>query len=109
MALPLCPPNPCRPPTLPPRPAPLRSGIFAIFNSSESKEGLRELLIQCSNKIRHRGPDWSGYHFEEGKGGKHGIAHERLAIMDPESGAQPLKSEDESIVVAVNGEVYNFK
>ncbi|GMI53333.1 hypothetical protein TeGR_g15234 [Tetraparma gracilis] len=84
-------------------------GIFAIFNSSESKEGLRELLIQCSNKIRHRGPDWSGYHFEEGKGGKHGIAHERLAIMDPESGAQPLKSEDESIVVAVNGEVYNFK
>ncbi len=62
-------------------------------------------MISCSSKLRHRGPDWSGYKTY----GNHAIAHERLAIIDPESGAQPLMSRDESIVVAVNGEIYNYK
>jgi asparagine synthase (glutamine-hydrolysing) len=62
-------------------------------------------MIDCSNRLRHRGPDWSGYVLDD----KVAIAHERLAIMDPESGAQPLRSEDENITVAANGEIYNFK
>lgn len=62
-------------------------------------------MIACSSKLRHRGPDWSGYLTHN----QHAIAHERLAIIDPESGAQPLKSRDGNIVVAVNGEIYNYK
>jgi asparagine synthase (glutamine-hydrolysing) len=57
--------------------------------------------------LRHRGPDWSGYRIVGN--GKHGIAHERLAIIDPESGAQPLTSHDGTIMLAVNGEIYNYK
>lgn len=66
---------------------------------------LRKKLIECSTKLRHRGPDWSGYVVLEGNG----IAHERLAIIDPESGAQPLVSRDNTIIVAANGEIYNYK
>jgi asparagine synthase (glutamine-hydrolysing) len=93
-------------------------GIFAIFSSSYSENELRKLLIQCSSQIRHRGPDWSGYKVLEGsdsigatstKVQTHGIAHERLAIIDPESGSQPLISPDGSIIVAANGEIYNYK
>lgn len=66
--------------------------------------------MACSSELRHRGPDWSGYlTFENEEGLKHGIAHERLAIMDPESGEQPLVSEDGNIIVAANGEIYNYK
>ena len=72
-------------------------GIFAIFSSSLSETDLRKELISCSSKLRHRGPDWSGYKVVEADIAKniklpHGIAHERLAIMDPESGSQPLVS-----------------
>ena len=56
-------------------------------------------------KLRHRGPDWSGYFVENGNA----IGHERLAIIDPESGAQPLVSPDGNIIVAANGEIYNYK
>lgn len=80
-------------------------GIFAIFNSALNDVELRKLLISCSQKLRHRGPDWSGYIVEDHSG----IAHERLAIIDPESGSQPLVSPDKSIVVAANGEIYNYK
>jgi asparagine synthase (glutamine-hydrolysing) len=80
-------------------------GILAIFRSSLSEQDLRKKLIECSLKIRHRGPDWSGYVVENGIG----LAHERLAIIDPESGAQPLVSRDSTFVVAVNGEIYNYK
>ncbi len=80
-------------------------GIFAIFNSTLSEVELRKLLITCSQRLRHRGPDWSGYLVEN----CHGIAHERLAIIDPESGAQPIVSLDKNIVVAANGEIYNYK
>lgn len=89
-------------------------GIFAIFSSSLSEADLRRELIACSSRIRHRGPDWSGYKVIEADPSKgisrpHGIAHERLAIMDPESGSQPLVSADGNVIVAANGEVYNYK
>lgn len=80
-------------------------GILGIFASCKSEEDLRKKLIECSLRIRHRGPDWSGYLVEKNVG----IAHERLAIIDPESGAQPLVSPDKSVVVAVNGEIYNYQ
>lgn len=80
-------------------------GICCVFSSGLSKTELRARMIACSSKLRHRGPDWSGYLTHN----QHAIAHERLAIIDPESGAQPLKSRDGNIVVAVNGEIYNYK
>lgn len=89
-------------------------GIFAIFSSGLTEQGLRAKLIECSSKLRHRGPDWSGYKVVEADVTKnishpHGIAHERLAIMDPESGEQPLMSRDANVIVAANGEIYNYK
>eukprot|EP00542_Grammatophora_oceanica_P002520 CAMPEP_0194069206 /NCGR_PEP_ID=MMETSP0009_2-20130614/87514_1 /TAXON_ID=210454 /ORGANISM="Grammatophora oceanica, Strain CCMP 410" /LENGTH=595 /DNA_ID=CAMNT_0038722377 /DNA_START=143 /DNA_END=1930 /DNA_ORIENTATION=- len=89
-------------------------GIFAIFSSSMSDSDLRKELIACSSMLRHRGPDWSGYKVvssdpQNGIMLSHGIAHERLAIMDPESGSQPLMSHDGSVMVAANGEIYNYK
>jgi asparagine synthase (glutamine-hydrolysing) len=89
-------------------------GIFAIFSSSLDPQALRKTLIACSSELRHRGPDWSGYVVVEadpdaGVPLAHGIAHERLAIMDPESGSQPLVSSDGKVVVAANGEVYNYR
>lgn len=83
-------------------------GILAIFGSSLNEFDLRKKLIEkkCAVELRHRGPDcWSGYHVAPGVG----MAHERLAIIDPDSGAQPLYSKDHSVVVAANGEVYNYK
>ena len=89
-------------------------GIFAIFSSGLSENDLRREMIACSSKLRHRGPDWSGYKVIEadltkGISHPHGIAHERLAIMDPESGSQPLVSHDGNVIVAANGEIYNYK
>jgi len=80
-------------------------GILGIFGSGLNDVELRRKLIECSKRLRHRGPDWSGYCIYR----NNAIAHERLAIIDPESGAQPLKSADENIVVAANGEIYNYK
>lgn len=80
-------------------------GILAIFKSALSDIELKKKLIECSQRLRHRGPDWSGYIVEN----SNGIAHERLAIIDPESGTQPLVSKDTNIVVAANGEIYNYK
>eukprot|EP00804_Cyclotella_cryptica_P021091 CCRYP_020091-RA/>CCRYP_020091-RA protein AED:0.04 eAED:0.04 QI:196/1/1/1/1/1/3/505/597 len=89
-------------------------GIFSIFSSSLDPTDLRNHLIKCSSELRHRGPDWSGYVVikSDPAGGiplPHGIAHERLAIMDPESGSQPLVSRDGNVIVAANGEIYNYK
>lgn len=80
-------------------------GILGIFgmNDSDDVRELRQLALQRSHLQRHRGPDWSGIHVEE----KVIMVHERLAIVDPESGAQPLLSSDGRLVLAVNGEIYN--
>ena len=56
-----------------------------------------------SKKLRHRGPDWSGIFSDENVV----LAHERLAIVDPKSGKQPLYSKDGRYVLAANGEIYN--
>mmetsp|Transcript_18291 Transcript_18291/g.41786 ORF Transcript_18291/g.41786 Transcript_18291/m.41786 type:complete len:498 (-) Transcript_18291:906-2399(-) len=82
-------------------------GIFAIFESTLEESELRKLLVECSSKLRHRGPDWSGYRILSE--GKVAIGHERLAIISPESGEQPLVSADGTVTVAANGEIYNYK
>ena len=80
-------------------------GIVAIFNVKEQTPELRTKALGMSKKIRHRGPDWSGIHCS----GSAILAHERLSIVDPESGGQPLFSSDGKQVLAVNGEIYNHK
>lgn len=80
-------------------------GIVAIFNVKEQMPKLRTKALGMSKKIRHRGPDWSGIHCS----GSAILAHERLSIVDPESGGQPLFSPDGKQVLAVNGEIYNHK
>lgn len=80
-------------------------GIVGIFNIKEQADGLRSKALDMSRKIRHRGPDWSGIYC-----GPHAImCHERLSIVDPESGGQPLYSPDRKQVLAVNGEIYNHR
>ena len=80
-------------------------GIVAIFNIKQQSHELREQALRMSQKIRHRGPDWSGIYC----GGSAILAHERLSIVDPESGGQPLFSPDHNQVLAVNGEIYNHQ
>ena len=80
-------------------------GIVAIFNIRQQSHELREKALKMSQKIRHRGPDWSGIYC----GGSAILAHERLSIVDPESGRQPLYSPDNKQVLAVNGEIYNHQ
>ncbi len=66
---------------------------------------LRQKALRMSQKIRHRGPDWSGIYV----GPSAILAHERLSIVDPVSGGQPLYSPDRRQVLAVNGEIYNHR
>lgn len=80
-------------------------GIVCAFDVKESTEVLRPQLLEMSKKIRHRGPDWSGIYAND----KAILAHERLAIVDPASGTQPLYSEDGKLVLAANGEIYNHR
>ena len=80
-------------------------GIVSIFNIPSQTPELRQKALRMSQKIRHRGPDWSGIYC----GGSAILAHERLSIVDPESGKQPLFSPDMKQVLAVNGEIYNHK
>ncbi|MDR2440883.1 MAG: asparagine synthase B [Planctomycetaceae bacterium] len=80
-------------------------GIIGIFELKEPVNKLRSQALEMSRKIRHRGPDWSGIY----SGGKSILTHERLAIVDPQSGKQPLYSNNGKIVLAVNGEIYNHQ
>jgi len=80
-------------------------GIVCAFDVKESTDVLRPQLLEMSKKVRHRGPDWSGIYADE----KAILAHERLAIVDPASGKQPLFSEDGKLVLAANGEIYNHR
>ena len=80
-------------------------GIVAILNVKKQTQELRQKALKMSQKIRHRGPDWSGIYC----GGSAILAHERLSIVDPESGGQPLYSPDRKQVLAVNGEIYNHQ
>ncbi|MDC9722075.1 MAG: asparagine synthase B [Urechidicola sp.] len=80
-------------------------GIVCAFDLKEKSEALRPQLLEMSKKIRHRGPDWSGIYSDD----KAILAHERLAIVDPTSGKQPLLSEDKKLILAANGEIYNHR
>lgn len=80
-------------------------GIVGIFDIKEQSSELRKKALRMSQKIRHRGPDWSGIYC-----GSHAIlCHERLSIVDPQSGKQPLYSPNGKQVLAVNGEIYNHQ
>ena len=85
-------------------------GAFDLNSGSQPineglKEELRNQVLEMSKKIRHRGPDWSGVY----TGNNAIISHERLSIVDPLSGKQPLVSDDQKIILAANGEIYNHK
>jgi len=80
-------------------------GFVGVFDLKTDAEKLRPQVLEMSKKIRHRGPDWSGI-FSNNKAI---LSHERLSIVDPESGGQPLYSKDKKLVLAVNGEIYNHR
>ena len=80
-------------------------GIVCAFNIKQPVDELRPQILNLSKKIRHRGPDWSGIYSNDNAI----LAHERLAIVDPASGRQPLYSKDGKLVLAVNGEIYNHQ
>ena len=80
-------------------------GIVCAFELKQPSEELRTEVLNMSKNIRHRGPDWSGIFSND----KTVMAHERLAIVDPTSGNQPLYSDDGRYVLAANGEIYNHK
>ncbi|RXR08377.1 asparagine synthase B [Pseudoxanthomonas composti] len=81
--------------------------IFGIFGLQPGDDlgALRRQALECSQRQRHRGPDWSGVYVDDGAI----LVHERLAIVDPAGGSQPLLSEDGSLALAVNGEIYNHR
>lgn len=80
-------------------------GIVGVFDCKSGTETLRPRILNMSKKIRHRGPDWSGIYSDD----RIVLAHERLAIVDPQSGRQPLYTKDKTVVLAVNGEIYNHR
>ena len=82
-------------------------GIVAIFGLKPGTElePLRRQAVQAAARIRHRGPDWSGVYADAGAV----LAHERLSIVDIHGGAQPLRSTDGALALAVNGEIYNHR
>jgi len=80
-------------------------GIVCAFDLKQKAEEIRPQMLEMSKRIRHRGPDWSGIYC----GDKAILAHERLAIVDPTSGKQPLYGEDGKTILAVNGEIYNHR
>jgi asparagine synthase (glutamine-hydrolysing) len=80
-------------------------GIVGVFDLKGNQADLKPCVLKMSKKLRHRGPDWSGIF----SCGKAILAHERLSIVDPQSGRQPLYSSDGNLVLAVNGEIYNHQ
>jgi len=80
-------------------------GIVCAFELKQKADDLRPKLLKMSKKVRHRGPDWSGIHCEDNAI----LAHERLAIVDPTSGKQPLFNNEKTVWLAANGEIYNHR
>ncbi|MBO5537435.1 MAG: asparagine synthase B [Prevotella sp.] len=80
-------------------------GITALLNIKGDAQAWRSQALQMSKTIRHRGPDWSGIYC----GPSAVLVHERLSIVDPTSGRQPLYSPNQQLVLAVNGEIYNHQ
>ena len=86
-------------------------GIVAVLNSSQDPADLRPVVLDRAKRVRHRGPDWSGIHVQRYERGGRSLcnilAHERLGIVAPEQGAQPILSEEGDLALTVNGEIYN--
>jgi asparagine synthase (glutamine-hydrolysing) len=80
-------------------------GIVCAFDIKSNQQDLRSVVLKMSKKVRHRGPDWSGIFYSD----KAILAHERLSIVDPQSGKQPLYSQDRNLVLTINGEIYNHQ
>ncbi|MEL0073936.1 MAG: asparagine synthase B, partial [Flavobacteriaceae bacterium] len=80
-------------------------GIVCAFELKQAAEDLRPQLLEMSKQLRHRGPDWSGIYSSD----QALLSHERLAIVDPTSGKQPLISPSGTLILAANGEIYNHK
>jgi len=80
-------------------------GIIGVFDLKQKAESLRGDVLDMAKTIRHRGPDWSGMYLKDNVI----LAHERLAIVDPASGGQPLTNKDKTLALAANGEIYNHK
>ncbi|XP_023532195.1 asparagine synthetase [glutamine-hydrolyzing] 1-like [Cucurbita pepo subsp. pepo] len=80
-------------------------GILAVLGCSDDSQAKRVRVLELSRRLKHRGPDWSGLYQHT----DFYLTHQRLAIIDPASGDQPLFNEDKSIVVTVNGEIYNHE
>jgi asparagine synthase (glutamine-hydrolysing) len=80
-------------------------GIVGVFDLKVNHADLRESVLRMSKRVRHRGPDWSGIFYCE----KAILAHERLSIVDPQSGKQPLYSKDKNLILTINGEIYNHQ
>ncbi len=80
-------------------------GIVGVFELKVNQADLRTSVLKMSKKLRHRGPDWSGIYISD----RAILAHERLSIVDPGSGKQPLYSSDGKLILAVNGEIYNHR
>jgi len=78
-------------------------GIVCVFDIKSEQLEIRNCILEMSKRLRHRGPDWSGIHAD----GSAILAHERLAIVDPASGRQPLYNKERTLILAVNGEIYN--
>jgi asparagine synthase (glutamine-hydrolysing) len=78
-------------------------GIVCVFDIKQPNDHLRVKVLEMSKKLRHRGPDWSGVYSCDNAI----LAHERLSIVDPQSGGQPLRSKDGKLILSVNGEIYN--
>ncbi|KAB2028282.1 hypothetical protein ES319_D05G087600v1 [Gossypium barbadense] len=80
-------------------------GILAVLGCSDDSQAKRVRVLELSRRLKHRGPDWSGLYQHRDSY----LAHQRLAIVDPASGDQPLFNEDKSVAVTVNGEIYNHE
>ena len=80
-------------------------GVVCAFDIKEDSKALRYQILEMSKKVRHRGPDWSGIYSDENAI----LAHERLAIVDPISGNQPLINKEGNLILSVNGEIYNHR
>ena len=93
-------------------------GIFALFKKQQGigqkyKNGnlivFRNRILELSRRIRHRGPDWNGIYLDISQNNLACLAHERLAIIDVISGSQPIISQDQNLVLTINGEIYNYQ
>lgn len=79
-------------------------GICGIVSLKEGIAPKPEAVRKMMGAISHRGPDSSGFYIDK----EVAIGHTRLAIIAPESGAQPITNEDGSIWLSFNGEIFNY-